>query len=159
MTNPMKVVLDTSALFSIESIPGDYEAYTTHGVVDELKKYNDTRWMFWEHQVTVTDPSPQAKKAIVQASQSTGDSKRLSPVDIELLALAKDMDATILTDDYSIQNTAKFLGLRYKPVGMKAIKQLVKWNYKCLGCGKVFDKELPDCPVCGSQLRTTRAKS
>ena len=155
----MKVVLDTSALFSIESIPGDYEAYTTHGVVDELKKYNDTRWMFWEHQVTVTDPSPQAKKAIVQASQSTGDSKRLSPVDIELLALAKDMDATILTDDYSIQNTAKFLGLRYKPVGMKAIKQLVKWNYKCLGCGKVFDKELPDCPVCGSQLRTTRAKS
>jgi UPF0271 protein len=151
------VVLDTSALFSMESIPGEYKAYTTSGVVDELKKYNDTRWMFWEHQVTVMDPSPQSRKAIVQASQATGDSKRLSPVDIELLALARDLGATILTDDYSIQNTAKFLGLSYKAVGMKAIKQLVKWNYKCLGCGKVFDKEMPDCPICGSKLRTTRA--
>jgi endoribonuclease Nob1 len=151
------VVLDTSALFSMESIPADYEAYTVPGVVDELKKYNDTRWMFWEHQVTVTDPSPKSRKVIVAASQSTGDSKRLSPVDIELLSLAKDMDATILTDDYSIQNTSKFLGIKYKAVGMKAIKQLVKWNYKCLGCGKVFDKEMPDCPVCGAKLRTTRA--
>lgn len=153
----MIVVLDTSALFSMESIPGDYVAYTTPGVVDELKKYNDTRWMFWEHQVTVMAPSPQARKAIVQASQTTGDSKRLSPVDLELLALAKDLDATILTDDYSIQNTAKFLGICYGSVGMKAIKQLVKWKYKCLGCGKVFDREMPDCPVCGSKLRTTRA--
>ena len=107
----------------MESIPGDYEAYTTPGVVDELKKYNDTRWMYWEHQVTLMDPSPQARKAIITASQSTGDSKRLSPVDIDLLALAKDMDATILTDDYSIQNTAKFLGVKYKAVGLKAIKQ------------------------------------
>jgi UPF0271 protein len=153
----MQVVLDTSALFSMESIPADYEAYTTPGVVEELKKYNDTRWMYWEHQVTVMDPSPQAKKGITKASQVTGDSKRLSPVDVELLALSKDLDATILTDDYSIQNTAKFLGMKYRSVGMKAIKQLVKWNYKCLGCGKVFDKEMPDCPVCGSKLRTTRA--
>jgi UPF0271 protein len=153
----VKVVLDTSALFAMESIPGDYESYTTPGVVDELKKYNDTRWMFWEHKVTVTDPSPHARKAIVQASQVTGDSKRLSPVDLELLALAKDLDATILTDDYSIQNTAKFLGMKYKAVGMRAIKQYVKWNYKCLGCGKVFDKEMPDCPICGSKLRTTRS--
>ena len=91
------------------------------------------------------------------ASHSTVDSIRLSSVDIDLLALAKDMDATILTDDYSIQNTAKFLGIKYKAVGLKAIKKLVKWNYKCLGCGKVFDKEMPDCPVCGSKLRTTRA--
>jgi endoribonuclease Nob1 len=151
------VVLDTSALFSMESIPGDYEAYTVPGVVDELKKYNDTRWMFWEHQLTVMNPSPLARKAISQASQATGDSKRLSPVDLDLLALAKDLNATILTDDYSIQNTAKFLGMQYRSVGMKAIKQLVKWNYKCLGCGKVFDKEMPDCPVCGSKLRTTRA--
>jgi UPF0271 protein len=151
------VVLDTSALFSMESIPEEYQSYTCPGVVEELKKYNDTRWMFWEQQVTVMDPSPQARKAIVQASQSTGDSKRLSPVDVDLLALASDLDATILTDDYSIQNTAKFLGLKYKAVGMKDIKQLVKWRYKCLGCGKVFDKEMPDCPVCGSKLRTTRA--
>jgi endoribonuclease Nob1 len=151
------IVLDTSALFSMESVPADYKAYTTPGVVAELKKYNDTRWMYWEHQVTVMDPSPQSLKAITKASQATGDSKRLSPVDLELLALAKDLDATLLTDDYSIQNTAKYLGMKFKAVGMKAIKQLVKWNYKCLGCGKVFDREMPDCPVCGSKLRTTRA--
>ena len=46
----------------MESIPSDHVAYTTPGVVDELKKYNDTRWMFWEHQVTVTDPSPKSRR-------------------------------------------------------------------------------------------------
>jgi UPF0271 protein len=43
-------------------------------------------------------------------------------------------------------------------VGLKGITRVIRWNYLCTGCGKVFKEEHPDCPICGSPLRTTRRK-
>ena len=75
-----------------------------------------------------------------------------------VIALAIDLNGTIWTDDYSIQNVARILGIGFKPVGMEGIKKVVKWNYKCTGCGKWYKDNQPDCPICGSALKGCRRK-
>jgi UPF0271 protein len=152
----VKHVLDTSALFSMQDLPPD--AVTTPGVIAELRKYADPRLRYWEGLLEVSPPSASALAAVRKAAEGTGDDARLSPTDIEVLALAKDLGGVLLTDDYSIQNLARVLGVRYQGVGLKGIREIIVWRYRCKGCGKVFDKNQPDCPICGSELRSVRSR-
>lgn len=148
-------MLDTSAFFSLEKMPQG-EAYTTPGVVEEMKKYGDERIEYWQSIVMVMDPTKASLDFIKKGAKATGDDARLSPVDIGLLALARDLDAAILTDDYSIQNLARYLKIQYSPVGIEGIKKLIKWRYRCTGCGNIWEKNYPECPVCGHSLRSSR---
>lgn len=155
---PSKVVLDTSALFAMQDLPPDLEAYATPGVLRELEKYGDRRAGLWGEMLKVSEPSPASLRKVKEAGSRSGDSTRLSPTDAEVLALAMDLGATVLTDDYSLQNLAAYLGVPYRPVGLKGIREVRKWRWRCVGCGKVFDKEMPECPVCGSRLKSTLSK-
>lgn len=160
MTTPGRttLVLDTSALFSMQDLPPDSEAHITPGVLRELEKYGDRRAELWGDLLRVSEPTSSSMRKVREGASRTGDSTRLSPTDAEVLALAMDLGATILTDDYSLQNLATYLGIPYMPVGLKGIKDLRKWRWRCVGCGKVFDKEMPDCPICGSKLKSTLSK-
>jgi len=86
-------------------------------------------------------------------SVGTGDDVRLSNADVDLLALASDMGALLVTEDYSVQNLAEVLSIRWTSVG-RSITEVRKWCYRCKGCLKVFDERHDDCPVCGSELRS-----
>jgi UPF0271 protein len=77
---------------------------------------------------------------------------------MEVLALALQCKALLMTDDYSIQNLARVLKVDYRAVGMKGIKEVVKWTYRCTGCRREWDENYPDCPVCGSPLRSARSR-
>jgi UPF0271 protein len=134
------------------------EIYITPGVVAELRKYEDQRIRYWEDLLKVASPSSKALEKVKEGAKKTGDDARLSPTDMEVLALAIDLQAVLLTDDYSIQNLAKVLGVEYKGVGMKSIKEVIKWKYRCTGCRKEWDKNYPDCPICGSKLRSFRSR-
>jgi UPF0271 protein len=153
----VKYVLDTSALFAMQDLPSG-EVYVTPGVVAELRKYEDPRLRYWEDLMTVTEPTSATLNKVREAAKGTGDDARLSPTDIEVLALAIDLKAMLLTDDYSIQNLARVVGVKYQGVGMKGIKEVVKWKYRCTGCRKEWDENYPDCPVCGSKLRSYRSR-
>ena len=152
----MKHILDTSALFAMQDLPP--EPVTTPGVISELRKYGDQRLRYWEDRLIVSEPSSASMERVERAAADTGDDARLSPVDMEVLALAMDQGGVILTDDYSIQNLARVLGLDYRAVGFKGIKEVVTWKYRCRGCGRTFDKNMPDCPICGSALRSVRSR-
>jgi UPF0271 protein len=112
----------------------------------------------WGDLLRTSEPTSATVKRVKGAAEKTGDSGRVSPTDIEVLALAIDMEAMLLTDDYSLQNLAAFLSIPYKAVGMKGIKKVFKWKYRCTGCRKVFDKQHQECPVCGSPLRSVRSR-
>jgi len=150
--------LDTSALFSLEQVLPGWEAFITQGVLDELEKYGDRRADHLLSVLKVSQATSRTVGTVLKAAKGTGDSARLSPVDVEVLALALELKASVVTDDYSIQNLAAVLGVEYIPVGLKGITRVIRWNYLCTGCGKVFKEEHPDCPICGSPLRTTRRK-
>jgi endoribonuclease Nob1 len=154
----MDYVLDTSALFSMQDLPFDARCFTTPGVLKELEKYGDRRTELWGDMLTISEPTSVSLRKVRDASSRTGDSTRLSPTDIEVLALALELKAQVLSDDYSLQNLAAYLGIPFKPVGLKGITDIRRWRWRCTGCGKVFDKELPDCPICGSRLKSTLSK-
>jgi len=154
-------VLDTSALMS--GRPFDGELFTTDDVLRELRRLKALTTQlstFLDVKVRVLSPSRESLAAVRAASEGTGDAQRLSPTDLGLLAVASELGAgaTIVTDDYSIQNLSKVLGIAYEPVQESGIKEVVHWQYRCAGCGKRFESWVEPCPVCGSKLRTVRAR-
>lgn len=158
MAGPMRRVLDASALLSGASFDG--ELYTTPEAVREVRRLGSTPQLdaVLATKVRALSPAKESTEAILAAANETADDTRLSPTDVGLLALARDLGATLLTDDYSIQNVATRLAIPYERVLERGIKELVHWTYRCRGCGRFFDGPMKECPVCGSKVRTTRAR-
>ncbi len=151
------LVLDSSAFFSMDNLPEE-EHVCPPGVIRELENHDDPRLALWGDLVRVSDCSAESLEKVREAAGRSGDIGRLSPVDLTVLALALDVSGTIWSDDYSIQNVARILGVDFKPVGMEGIKKVVKWNYQCIGCRKWYKEKLPECPICGSGMKACRRK-
>lgn len=151
------LVLDSSALFAMEQLPQE-ESCCPPGVVDELTKYKDHRLDLWGDLLRVSDCTQASMDRIMECARRTGDAGRLSPVDITVLALALDVGGTILTDDYSIQNTARKMGIPCRGVGQEGIKKVEKWNFQCTGCRKWYKEKHDECPICGSPMRAHRKR-
>lgn len=152
----MVLVLDTSALFSMEDLPED--SVCPPGVIRELEKHDDGRLALWGDLLRVSDCSKESLRRVTETAERSGDSGRLSPTDASVIALALDLGGTVLSDDYSIQNVCAILGIEHRAVGTAGITKVAKWNYRCVGCGKWYKTQMPDCPVCGSALRSHRKK-
>ena len=151
------LILDSSALFSMEQLPEE-EFCCPPGVIRELSKYDDPRLSLWGDLLRVSDCTQASVDRVKEAANRTGDIGRLSPVDITVLALALDLNGTILTDDYSIQNTARVMNIPCRGVGQKGIRKVEKWNYQCVGCHKWYKEKMDECPVCGSPMRAHRKR-
>lgn len=149
------LVLDSSALFAMEQLP-DEESVCPPGVIDELTKYKDHRLDLWGDLLRVSDCTEASIKKVEEYAKKSGDLGRLSPVDITVLALAVDVGGTVLSDDYSIQNTARIMGIPYRAIGQKGITKVEKWNYQCIGCRKWYKEKMNECPVCGSPMKAHR---
>jgi len=135
----------------------DVEGFTTPKVVEEVKDPESR--LFLEGlinagKVKVLVPSKESVEAVKEAARRTGELEELSKADIEVLALAYELKATLLTDDYNLQNIARTLGIPFKTL-KRGIKRVIRWNYVCIGCGKRFSEMPPDgiCPDCGSPVR------
>lgn len=153
---PVRRVLDTSALLSGISLDGDL--YTTPEAVREVRRLGSTLQLdaVLATKVQIVSPSDGSLTAIDAVALETGDVARLSPTDRGLLALARDVEGTVLTDDYSIQNVAARLGMPYARVSERGIREVVRWSYRCIGCGRYYAEPQNQCGVCGSRVRTTR---
>ena len=162
------IILDTSALLSGKPIHfNDATLVTTPGVSDELTPGGRDYQMFEflkETGLTVHAPSDEAVKQIKKTAQETGDDRRLSSADIEVIALALDInkepdqEATILTDDYSIQNIASTLHIKFEGFSQKGITKKFKWVSRCPGCGRQFKEPTKICPICGTETRSSPRK-
>jgi len=150
--------LDASALLTGRQFPG--ELATVPGVLRELERHGMTPQLeaILETQVRVTSPGSEARERVGVAAESTGDAHRLSPTDRDLLALALELGATLVTDDYSIQNLGRVLGVPFEPVLTPGIKETWTWSYRCTGCGRTWPEWHEECPTCGSPLKTARPR-
>jgi UPF0271 protein len=66
-----------------------------------------------------------------------------------------DQEATILSDDYSIQNVASTLDIKYQGFLQKGITKKFKWVSRCPGCGKQFNEIKKICPICGTSTKSS----
>ncbi|MEM0127494.1 MAG: hypothetical protein QXO03_00200 [Thermoplasmatales archaeon] len=150
----MKIVVDTSSFFNGFLPDGSNEYFTTRSVLEEIKgkgmrRSIEMRANFLE----VVEPTEASKSLVSEKATETGDISELSSTDIDVLALAVDKNATLITNDLAIQNVCRLIGLRYDSFKSKNIKNEIEWGYRCVGCGRKFSIRVKECPYCGSEIR------
>ncbi len=159
-------VLDASAFIYGVSPGGEVE--TVPAVYAEVKDERSRLTLELMEGLKVVEPAAPYVGRVAAAARETGDDRRLSPADGDLLALALQereagKDAVIVTDDYAVQNVARRLGVRTAALRQKKTRRAVAWEQRCTGCGRRFEGgegpapggecEGTECPVCGSPLR------
>ena len=165
----MQRVLDTAALltFPMNELNG---ALCVERQRDELEKLSPQRSMLVESaDIEWLQPTQAWVAQARTAASQSGDLPQLSPVDLDLLALAIGCEAVLFTDDYRMQNVLSGLTLPWKPVSNAPSKAVWKWVLKCIGCRKTHpipeniqlkrDEYHGECPHCGSPCQLKRARS
>ena len=154
----MKRVLDATAIRSGMTIAGD-GWYTTPSVVNEVRLGRQARALdvLLGLSIEVVVPDEESINKIMETAAKTNDFPSLSETDIEVLALANQLGATIISDDYAVQNIASILKIPVKS-DLEGIREIIHWTYRCRGCGKYYEEKKADCPVCGSEIRRVKKK-
>jgi endoribonuclease Nob1 len=147
----MNYVLDASVFFSDFPVqPGSFTTSSVAGELVDLK--SKCRFdLLSGDTMQVRDPRARSILKVKEISGRSGDLPVLSATDIDILALALELEGAIITDDYAVQNVAKRLGIEVIPIHQRPAQQRT-WKYRCLGCGRYF-KETGECPVCGSPVK------
>jgi UPF0271 protein len=97
-------------------------------------------------------PQDGAVERVRRAAKETGDFEELSDTDVRLIAAAFELDATLVTDDYAMQNVAEHMNVSVDVIAQDGIAQQRDWRFQCQGCGREFDENKDRCPICGSEL-------
>jgi UPF0271 protein len=97
-------------------------------------------------------PADNTVETIERAAVETGDGEELSDTDVRLVAAAFELDGTLVTDDYAMQNVAEHLGVVVEVIARDGIAEQRNWRFQCQGCGREFDDHRDRCPICGSDL-------
>jgi UPF0271 protein len=97
-------------------------------------------------------PEEETVDRIERAARETGDYDELSETDVRLVSAAFELDATLVTDDYAMQNVAEKLGVALEVIARDGIDEQRDWRFQCAGCGREFDEHHDRCPICGTDL-------
>jgi len=153
----MRVVLDTSAIIYLNDFRQFSELLTVQEVVDEVKDKISSMKLS-SLNLKIIDPEKKTIDEIEATAKETGDLEKLSGTDVKVLALAKESDYSIVSDDRNIQNVAEKLKIGYISIFNKKITKLINWKKFCKNCDKFYENE-KECPVCGDMLVRRPKKS
>ena len=148
-------VLDTAALLSwpLEML---MQGICANSQLNEVQRLSPSRHLMLEAQgPRFETPDPAAIAVATEASQETGDFSGLSPVDLDVLALAFSMGCTLVTDDYRMQNVCSHRGHPWRGVVQDGVREVRSHALQCVGCGSVH-RQGEVCPDCGSPLSLRR---
>lgn len=149
-------ILDASAFYAGIPFGSSNDCYTTSIVYDEIKhikkNHEVLETLLETNRLKIRDPNQEALNLAIKASKNTGDYQQLSKQDLSVIALCIDLEGQIITDDFSISNVAKNLGLRISPIMTQGIKDVGKWVHYCPGC-RSNHKNGKECPMCGTPLK------
>jgi UPF0271 protein len=142
-------VLDTSAF--IREYETDEPTATIPRVREELTGGSGYRFDALEGSgMHIHVPDSVTIDRVERSARESGDLDELSETDIRLVSAAFELDATLVTDDYAMQNVAERLSVTTEPIEHDGIAEERDWQFQCVGCGRVFDDDPGRCPVCGS---------
>ncbi|MCT9094406.1 NOB1 family endonuclease [Haloarchaeobius sp. HME9146] len=144
-------VLDSSAFINEYHTSND--TATIPMVRDELEGESVYRYDAMEGAgMHVHIPDTETTERVRRAAKETGDLDVLSDTDIRLVAATFELDGTLVTDDYAMQNVAEKLNVGVEVIARDGIDERRDWRFQCAGCGREFDENKERCPICGSAL-------
>jgi UPF0271 protein len=144
-------VLDSSAF--IHEYHTSDEMASVPAVEEELEGESAYRFDAMEGAgMHIHIPADNTVETIERAAVETGDGEELSDTDVRLVAAAFELDGTLVTDDYAMQNVAEHLGVVVEAIARDGITEQRDWRFQCQGCGREFDDHRDRCPICGSDL-------
>ncbi|QSG15531.1 NOB1 family endonuclease [Halapricum desulfuricans] len=144
-------VLDSSAF--INEYHTDAEIATIPLVREELTDESAYRFDALEGSgMHLHIPDSETVERVERAARETGDYEELSRTDIRLVAATFELDGTLVTDDYAMQNVADKLEVAVDIIAQEGIDEQRDWHFQCQGCGREFEENHDRCPICGSDL-------
>lgn len=99
------------------------------------------------------EPSIQFISIVRNTAFRSGDIKHLSKADISIISLAYQLRYPLISDDYSVQNVSKILGLKIFSLGTAEISKIRKWTNFCKTCNKGYSPNISECRICGNKTR------
>ena len=144
-------VLDASAF--IQEYHTREPTATVPSVREELEDESAYRYDAMEGSgMHIQIPEDGTVERVRRAAASSGDLETLSGTDIRLIAATLELDGTLVTDDYAMQNVAEGLDLTVEVIAQEGIDEQRDWQFQCQGCGREFDDHRERCPICGSSF-------
>jgi len=159
------LLLDTSAFISgYEMLDASLEHITVPEVAEELREGSLTRLRLENAQrsgrLKIFFPEPRYLEEVETITLQLGEKGVLSAADKQLLALGLQVkdgggEPVIVSDDYSVQNTADRMSLGFQSLSTRGIRRRFEWTIYCPGCRRVFEEPQRGgiCPICGTQLK------
>jgi endoribonuclease Nob1 len=149
----MKLVLDASVFFG--EMPLEGELFTTPLICSELKDLRSRGRLevLSAGGLVVMEPGEESRRRVTAAAAGSGDACVISPADHEILALALELEACLVTDDFAVQNIAIALRIPTRSLLQRKAASR-KWRFRCSGCGR-YSKDTGECMVCGSPMKRT----
>lgn len=152
-----RYALDAGAFYAGIPFLSSGTSCTTHAVYEEVKhikkSYGAIEALLDAGTLQIIDPDKNSMEKARSAAKKTGDYQKLSQTDISIIALALQLETTLLTEDYAVANVATTLKIPVKSSSNKGIKETRKWISYCTACGKAFRPNAKECPLCGNKLK------
>ena len=160
-------VLDASAFINGFKLISNNN-FTVSEITAEIKDF-ESKLLFdmalEEGKVVILDVPSMYISCVDDIISESGDILRLSLPDKKLIALAymlrdEGKNVKVISDDYTIQNTLKIMGIPFSGILTEGIKQIYNWQKVCEGCKREYPKDYPfdDCEICGSKIFKKRIK-
>ena len=143
-------ILDTCAFFTQMHPSG--KIATVKNIEDEIINRQSKQYYsnLKSKGLKIIEPATESVDFIKEKAKETGDLDVLSLTDIKILALGYELQGTIVSDDFAIQNVSLYIGLEIIACSENKITELRKWKYRCSACKLITDVKNDNCSVCGS---------
>jgi endoribonuclease Nob1 len=149
--------LDASAFYAGIPFLSSGSYCTTQAIFEEVrhikKSHGAIEALIDSGSLQLIDPDNDSIERTKAAAKKTGDYQKLSQADFTIVALALQLETTLLTDDYAVANVAAALKIPVESSSSKGIRETRKWIAYCSACGKAFGPTAKECPLCGNKLR------
>ncbi len=158
------IILDTSALIAkyYRLLPRNiFEVYTTENAVREVIDRENREALFEAIDlglITVSNPGLQYVEEARKKAIEVGSIHKLSKTDIEVAALAIQLNnmgytTIVITDDYELQNLLLYIGIGFKPLRTRGVNTLRVYRAYCPVCGYTpASPGVETCPLCGAKI-------
>jgi UPF0271 protein len=164
------LILDTSAFIAgFDSLSVEDKQYSVPMVEKELVP-NSLPWIRFKTAVErgklkLRTPTARFRNKVKESSKEVGDVLFLSSADLQVLALALEQkkagyNPLIVTDDYSIQNVANQIRVKFTSLTTFGIRFRLYWTLYCPACYRKYlsDYKSKTCEVCGTKLKRKPSK-